>query len=401
MPEESVSTSTPETSEPSRTLVGGAAGAVWAPSAGSVSQQGPPGPSRKRPEILSRWRCTSIPASVRASAVWMRTSIKRAVSAWTWCGGRTTTSARRRSAIEPLFVSTARLSLPITGTSIGCASPPGPWRRAITRSSTLRSTPPRTAAKCWSLPSAQSNAAWATHCLQARSQNAVYSTSYSDTTLELDIYPQQLGADARVLVEILSSYRPPSAGRPAGQYRIQYRLGDGVGFRTEEGGLLGIVGLPAPPPNAWHRLRIVPREDHAVLWPDTVADDASLRQLNLGLMVRQGAGARVVFDRLRFLRTRSDSASANALQQRAINAYRQRYPGVTQYAASEISLVTHLNAYGGTGKLPTYSSANAVMNRSVTAQRDMIRWLGVRARQFASTIRWRIWVVTRGGSPSG
>ena len=42
------------------------------------------------------------------------------------------------------------------------------------------------------------------------------------------------GTDARVVVEIVSSYRPASAGRPAGQYRIQYRLGDPVGTRTEE-----------------------------------------------------------------------------------------------------------------------------------------------------------------------
>ena len=222
---------------------------------------------------------------------------------------------------------------------------------------------------------AQSGTSWATHALQARSQNSVYSTSYSDTTVELDVYPQQLGNDARIVVEIMSSYRPASGGRPAGQYRIQYRLGEGAGYRTEDSGLLGIVGLAAPPTGAWRRLTLRPRDDHAVLWPDTVADDASLWRINLGLMVRDGASARVVFDRLKFLRTRKGSASSIRLQQAAIDAYRQRYPAITQFAAAEISLVMHLNAFGGTGELPAYKSPLAIKDNSLVAQRAMITQL--------------------------
>ena len=53
------------------------------------------------------------------------------------------------------------------------------------------------------------------------------------------------------MIEILSSYRPASGGRPAGQYGIQYRLGDrsGTGPRTEVGS--GVVGLAAPRPARW------------------------------------------------------------------------------------------------------------------------------------------------------
>ena len=217
----------------------------------------------------------------------------------------------------------------------------------------------------------------------------VYSTSYSDTTLELDIYPQQLGTDARVVVEIVSSYRPATAGRPAGQYRIQYRLGDPIGKHTEDGGLLGVVGLPAPPTDHWYRLRLTPRADHADLWPDTVSSDASLCRMNLGVMVRSGASARVVFDRLRFERTRRGSADAVALQASAIDAYRRRYPGITQYAAAEISLVSHLNAFGGTGELPTYTNPSAVMDP--IGSPPNARWSGsseARARPLRSTTRW-------------
>lgn len=219
---------------------------------------------------------------------------------------------------------------------------------------------------------AQQGNNWAMHVLQATAQNGVYTTSYSDTTLELDIYPQQLGNDARVVVEIVSSYRPATSGRPAGQYRIQYRLGDPIGKHTQNGGLLGVVGLPAPPTDHWYRLRLTPRTDHADLWPDTVSSDASLHRLNLGVMVRSGASARVVFDRLRFERSRRGSADAVALQASAIAQYRRRYPGITQYAAAEISLVRHLNAFGGTGELPKYTNPSSVLDPRLSAQRAMV-----------------------------
>jgi hypothetical protein len=235
--------------------------------------------------------------------------------------------------------------------------------------------PSESGGKMQVVASAKSSSTWATHAMQAHSQNSVYSTSYSDTTVELDVYPQQLGSDARIVVEIMSSYRPASGGRPAGQYRIQYRLGDGAGRRTEDRGRLGVIGLAAPPVGDWYRLTIRPRNDHAELWPDTVADDASLWRINIGLMVRNGASARAVFDRLRFHRSRDGSTSANQLQLAAIDAYRSRYPNIGQFAASEISLVMHLNAFGGTGALPAYESPNAVKDNSLAAQRDMISFL--------------------------
>ena len=276
MPETSASTGTSEIIDRRALLWAGAAGAGLGAIGGLGIPTGTAGAFAKRPVILSRWRCTSTPASARVSPAWMRISIRRVDSALTWCGGPTTTSARWRTAFAPPSASTARTSLTITGTSSGKPSsgPLASGDRSFVDAA--RSIPTRMAARCRSSPPRSPDPAWAIYTLQARSQNALYSTSYSDTTLELDIYPQQLGADARVVVEILSSYRPATAGRPAGQYRIQYRLGDSVGIRPRSDGLVGVVGLRCAADRRLAPARLDPARGSRRLWPDTVAADASL-----------------------------------------------------------------------------------------------------------------------------
>lgn len=216
---------------------------------------------------------------------------------------------------------------------------------------------------------------WASYRLEATVQNFLYSTSYSDTTLVLDVLPQAASDETRIVIEVVSSYRPARGGRPAGQYRLEYRLGGEVGRWTEEGGLLGVIGLEAGALDTWRRLQLDLRADHAALWPDTVADDASLWRLRLGVLARNGAVAQVLFDRLRFERTRDLLGSGTTLLKGAIAEYRKRYPGVKQFDAAEISLVLHLNAFGGDGTLPDYPGRYAVKDGSLEAQRDMIRWL--------------------------
>jgi hypothetical protein len=219
------------------------------------------------------------------------------------------------------------------------------------------------------------NAAWSTYELEAKAQNAVYSTSYCDTTVELDVMQLAGGNDSRIVMEIVSSHRPARAGRPAGQYRIQYRIGGPVGRSTERRGLVGVVGLPPIEPGSWRTVTLDPRADHAARWPDTVADDASLWRLRLGVQVRNGDTAAVLFDRLRFHRGRDSGLDPVEKLDEIIDAYRERYPRIAQYSAAEISLVLHLNAFGGTGQLPEYDSPQAVKNSSVKAQRAMVSWL--------------------------
>jgi hypothetical protein len=221
---------------------------------------------------------------------------------------------------------------------------------------------------------AKPGAGWTTYQQEAKAQNSVYSTSYCDTTVDLDVMLVSGGDDARIVMEIVSSYRPARAGRPAGQYRIQYRVGGPVGRSLEERGLLGVVGLPSIAAGSWHTFTLDPRADHAALWPDTVADDASLWRLRLGVQVRGGGSGTALFDRLRFHRARDSSLNPVVKFAEVVEAYRQRYPLLTQYAAAEVSLVMHLNAFGGTGRLPDYG-ARTSKNPSIAAQRDMVTWL--------------------------
>ncbi len=214
----------------------------------------------------------------------------------------------------------------------------------------------------------------ASYLLEGDAWNFTYTTSYVDTVLELDVLPELVGNSAHLVVEIGSSYRPASGGRPAGQYRLQYRIGAAAGYRREDSGRMGIVGVPISGVG-WQRVKMDLCADHAKLWPDTVAGDASIKQFRVGVRARDGATAQGVVDRLRFRRDRQSAADGTAMLQSLVREYRGRYPGITQYAASEISLVEHLNAFGGDGTLPTYDSTIPVKDPSLAAQRAMVRFL--------------------------
>jgi hypothetical protein len=222
---------------------------------------------------------------------------------------------------------------------------------------------------------AQPGARWASYQQEAKAQNSTYSTSYFDTTVDLDVMLVSSSGDARIVLEIVSSYRPARAGRPAGQYRIEYRIGGPVGRSTEQRGLVGVVGLAPIDAGSWHTVTLDPRADHAALWPDTVADDASMWRLRLGVQARAGGTATALFDRLRFKRGRDAGVDPVAKFADIVEAYRKRYPLITQYPAAEISLVLHLNSFGGTGRLPDYGSPQSVKNPSLKAQRAMVTWL--------------------------
>lgn len=165
--------------------------------------------------------------------------------------------------------------------------------------------------------------------------------------------------------EITSSYRPATAGRPAGQYRLHYRLGGGTGRWTERRGLVGVVGLPVA--RGWQTLALVLQADVAALWPDLVSADAGLCALSVVARSRRGASAAVVLDRLELVRTQRAGGEALALQREAMAAYASAYPAVRQHQGSEISLVRHLNAYGEDLRLPEPPTSRATTDTSVGA----------------------------------
>lgn len=214
------------------------------------------------------------------------------------------------------------------------------------------------------------SADWGSLTWTGTAWNHTYTTSIVDTTLVLDVLGEQLGKDAQLVVEVLSSYRPGTGGRPAGQYALQYRVGQGGQPWLEGDGLTGVV--PVASTGSWQRLQMTLADDMAALWPDLVRGDAGLVTFSVGVRARRGATAQAVVDRLRF--HRADRDNALGLQAAMMKEYASRYPAVRQHQASELSLVLHLNTFGGQQVLPDYPQAGAHKDDSVSAARAMVRW---------------------------
>ncbi|RZU75618.1 hypothetical protein EV384_4170 [Micromonospora kangleipakensis] len=198
--------------------------------------------------------------------------------------------------------------------------------------------------------------------------NWTHTGNISDTTLHLDVLPETSGPDALLLVEIALSYHPARAG----QHILRYRIGAGrAGHRTE--GLVGTVDLPAPP-GQWRRHTLPLVADVRRLWPDLVAGDNSLRGLRLGLSVTGSARGSFVVDRLAFDRARRAGQAGEELRAEVLRAYDGAYPGVTHHRAYEVSMVRHLNWFGGDQTLPAFPSP-PYRDNDVTRTERMIEFL--------------------------
>ncbi|MGH3096240.1 MAG: hypothetical protein ACRDMV_09610 [Streptosporangiales bacterium] len=206
--------------------------------------------------------------------------------------------------------------------------------------------------------------------------NMRYSTSLADTTVELDVLGESLGEDAVLLVEVQSSYHPASGGRPAGKYRLEYRIGHVSRTKrcTEGNGLIGVVERPLRG-DAWHRLVLRPVDDIAKLWPDLVAMDNSLHKLRLGVRSANGAEARAVVDRLRFRRRERQRGAGLELRRRVLDAYAERFTDVRHYEALEVSLTRHLNWFGGDLKVPNYGDGPPFRSWDIDRARSMVEFM--------------------------
>ena len=185
--------------------------------------------------------------------------------------------------------------------------------------------------------------------------NTVYHTCIADTVLSLDVLPEQAGPDATLLVQMKLSYHPARGGQPAGEYVLRYRIGGAVLPAYTSMGLLGVVDLPAQP-GVWTRLTLRLADDVKRLWPGLVAGDNSMRGLRVGVAAGPDRQAGFVVDRLTFQRERRAGQAGEDLRAEVLSAYDEEYADVKHYRAYEISLVRHLNWYGGDQTLPAFPS---------------------------------------------
>jgi len=203
--------------------------------------------------------------------------------------------------------------------------------------------------------------------LDADAWNSTYSGSLADTTLRVELRP---GPGAAMQVDL--SYQPASGGRPAGRYRLTYRLGAARDARRTSGtdgtdGTDGIVDLPAPA--GWSTVDIRPVDDVRALWPDLVAEDNSLFRLRVGVLGTGSAAFRQVTI------TRARRADSLSLMRDVMGRYARRYPDRRQYAALEVSLVRHLNWFGGELVMPDYGARAPVKDDTIGAAEAMVRFI--------------------------
>lgn len=214
---------------------------------------------------------------------------------------------------------------------------------------------------------------WSTSLSWAKAGNSFYSTNISDTTLTIDVLADEVGPDAELVVQLETSYRPATAGRPAGVYVLEYRVGD-RSSRALDGPLTGAVTVRSS--GGWQTLTLHPLQDVRRFWPDLVAEDSGLARLRFGVRVRRGATATAVFDHLRILRTRDPQRWPVRTQRDLMRRLRGRYPHVTQLLSAEVSMIRHMNAFMEDFELYPYppTAKAPVLDNSVEAAERVVRW---------------------------
>jgi hypothetical protein len=199
---------------------------------------------------------------------------------------------------------------------------------------------------------------------RGKAWNNTANACIADTELTLDVLPETLPAGGSLLLELQLSNHPGK-----GILVLRYQIGPFDRTTHSAAGAVGTVRLPVRPAQ-WQEFTFVLADDVAKLWPDIAAGDNALTGLQLGAQ-----GARFVVDRLTFHRTRRTGPAAEQLRAEVIAAAAQRHgAGVTHFRAMEISLVRHLNWFGGDQTLPAFTSPPVRDNDPARAE-SMVRSL--------------------------
>ncbi len=193
-------------------------------------------------------------------------------------------------------------------------------------------------------------------------------TSIDGTTISVDVWPIETSADAWFEIVIETSYRPALQDRPAGVYRLRYRVGGSrqPGTVVEVDPLDGLVVVDAET-DVWTTLVLDPVADMTVIWPDIDFRDAALTSFAFAVTSRDLAPSTVVVDALRFDRLRKGSTAVLEVQRDLMAHYAPLYPTVVQHQGLEVSENTpHLNWFGNPEIWPASDPANADIGLAIS-----------------------------------
>ncbi len=212
----------------------------------------------------------------------------------------------------------------------------------------------------------------ATRAMTASVKNYGLNTSIDGTTVNVDVRPVDVGGDAWFDIVVVTSYRPATGGRPAGQYRLRYRIGggDAVGTAVEDAPLDGLMVLGART-SRWNTLTLDLVADFSRLWPDIDFRDAALTEFSFAVTSRNQMPATTVVDALRFVRERKDPDSVLLVQSELMAHYTPLFPSVVQHQGLEVSQSTpHLNWLGNPKIWPSWHPGNSDLALAVSTIHD-------------------------------
>jgi hypothetical protein len=240
-------------------------------------------------------------------------------------------------------------------TSLGAVAPAP--RIAIVTKPSSPTDPGSSALRVSALSTGESGG---TRTATADPTNSALTTSIDGTTITLDVRPIDVGTDAWFDIVVETSYRPALAGRPAGQYRMRYRIGGGrpVGTVIETTPLAGLIVL-GPDTGRWTTITLDPVSDFNQLWPDIDFRDAALTSFAFAATSRKAAVSSTAVDGLHFNRVRKTPKAVLSVQRELMDHYTALYPTVIQRQGVELSENTpHLNWFGTPDIWPASDPAN-------------------------------------------
>ncbi len=184
----------------------------------------------------------------------------------------------------------------------------------------------------------------------------------SEVTLLLSVFPEQIGPDARIAIDVGLSEHPPREALPFAPYRVRYLLDPGGGEPTRDG--VTFVVPVAVRQGEWNDLALPVSRDAVRGFPFIHGEDNSLASVSLAVEARGGHEVRARFDDFRIEQELSGPA-AFARQASLIDAVARDYPNVKQLQGIEISwMSSHLNEFSVDTKLLDYDALRADVETS-------------------------------------
>jgi len=176
----------------------------------------------------------------------------------------------------------------------------------------------------------------------------------AEVTLLLSVFPEQVSADARPVIEIVMSEHPPREGLPFEAYRLRYVLDASVAQPYRDGTVF-VVPVPFKA-GEWNDLALPVSRDAVRGFPFIHGEDNALGTIVVGVETRRGARATVRFDDLRIEQELSGEPVFDR-QKKLIEAVGREYPKLHQLQGVEASWVGHhLNEFSVDTRLVDYAA---------------------------------------------